>query len=82
MIPSYLESFSKFVAHDGVEQGIDARGQVVEHTGYVGHNQVNVVKIRIRVRNVRICSVNCHQPLSMEGSPAEEEGDHYGNWKK
>lgn len=82
VIPSYLEGLPKFVAHDGVEQRIDARGQVVEHTGYVGHNQVNVVKIRIRVRNVRIRSVNCHQALRVERSPTEEEGDHDGHWKK
>ena len=35
---TYLESLTKFVAHDVVEQWVDAGGQVVQYAGDVGGN--------------------------------------------
>lgn len=33
---THLEGFAELVTHDVVQQRVDACGEVVEHTGYVG----------------------------------------------
>lgn len=74
----YLEGLPKFVAHDGVEQRVNAGGHVVEHPGNVRYNHVNVVEGR--VRHGRFLAVNRKEALGVEGGPAQEEGHHNGNW--
>lgn len=76
----YLECLAELVAHDGVEQRVDAGGQVVEHPGNVSHDRVNRVDGGTRVSKF-FSAVNCHQALRMERGPAEEEGDHHRDWR-
>lgn len=75
----YLEGLPEFVAHDGVQQRVDARGQVVEHPGNVRYDDVDVVEVG--VLNVHVREVDGHHSLGMERRPAEEEGDDHGHWK-
>lgn len=67
------------MAHDGVQQGINASGQVVEHAGNVSHDYVDVVEIWDGVLDVHSRTVNGEEALGVEGSPTKEEGNDDGH---
>ena len=68
----YLERLPEPVAHDGVQQGVDACGQVVEDTGDVGDDHVGH-------GTAVVLGEGGHQTLGVEGQPADDEGDHHGH---
>jgi len=79
---SYLKSLAELVTHDVVQQWVDAGGEEVEHTGRViKYPEVVVEGIPADAYINQVQSVDGHQSLGVEGSPAEEEGDGYSYCK-
>jgi hypothetical protein len=64
---SYLESLTEFIAHDVVDQGIYARGNVIQNARDVSCEHEDVSDIRI----VHVFhGPHVGEPLSVEWSPA------------
>lgn len=64
------------MAHDIVEQGVDAGGEEVQ-------NPRALVQDRVELppgRNYCVRRVGGHQTLGVEGAPADEEGHYHGHW--
>jgi len=67
------------VAHDVVQQRVDAGGQVVEDPGDIGHHRVD--KLVLLPQLGPPCrGVDGNQSLRVEGGPAQEEAHHHGHW--
>lgn len=76
---AHLECAAKLVAHDTVQQGIDAGGQEEGDARDVGQDDVDLVERLTLGPIVLIRSVHRDQSLGMERGPAQEESHHHGN---
>lgn len=77
---THLEGLTELVAHDVVQQRVDACGEEVEHAGCVVQYVEDIVE-PLRLDAERR-TVNRHQALCMEWRPADEECHRNGNCKK
>lgn len=68
----YLECFAELVAHQIVQERIDACGQVVEDAGHVRHHHV-YLQVFVHF------AIDGDQTLRVERRPAQEERHHNGN---
>lgn len=76
---THSKCLAKLVAHQVVEQRIDAGGQIVEHAGHICHHRVEELMLIVPL-GAAGGRVNGNQPLCMEGGPAQKEADDNGNW--
>lgn len=79
LILTHLERLPELVAHNVIQDGIDASRYKVENARDVGDNLECLPYCFIVVL---VSSVNRKEPLSVEGSPAEEERYHHGHWNE
>lgn len=61
---------------DAVQDRVDGGADVVAHAGDVGE-----IAVHDEVGFVGLFDGDGHQALGVEWRPAQEEGDHHGNWK-
>lgn len=72
----YLRGISELVAHDVVQERIDARRQEVRDAGNVSQSNVDPHKEIVAAEGlIPQLPVNCHDALSVERRPAQEERD-------
>lgn len=71
---THLEGTPKLVAHDAVQQGVDASGQEERHARDMGQNHIDQVQRMILGRViVHRRPVDRQQALRVERRPAQEE---------
>jgi len=76
---AHLKSLSKLVAHDVVEQRVDAGGEEVEDAGRIVEDAEHVVEpLGLDARGG---AIDGHQALGVEGGPADEECHGHCHWK-
>lgn len=80
---TYLEGLTELVAHNVVQQRIDAGGQKIQYTGCV------IKYVEIIVKGISTAAginqrdaIDSHQTLGVKGSPAEKERNGYSYCKK
>lgn len=78
----YLRCSSKLVAHDVVEQGVDARRQKIHDTRGVCQYHINSHEELVGFEgfvDAHCLAIHCHETLCVEWEPAQHEGDDNGN---
>lgn len=64
---TYLKSIAKFMAHDAIQQWINACGQEIKDTGHISKNCIDVMESI--VCGLRCFSIDSHNTLSMKWCP-------------
>lgn len=75
---THFEGLAELVAHQIVEQRIDASGQIVEHTRNICHHRVEELMLIMELGAPR-WRVNGNQTLRVKWCPAQKETDDDGN---